>query len=837
MVGWQARLNYDGGGMRPNTVNFAPFTDNNTAQNVSFDNLPLDAGVHRDLVTASSIPAQAAGPQTAGFGATYNGAQTFAVSPDTPAKSTPDDTSYSAPGGGVLATVILQVVDDHTGQNLFVDLDDDVPNAPGSGISFFSYSGTQELRLPETSLGDGYHAEGAACGPPTPPPATPTPTITVPTTPSATPTPTGGGGPAACKCFKPVNTATYCKEGTGNIDDQQMTVSCQPDASPGSHADIVGSFNLGLGPDGQPGTADDTNDYNFGGVIDFSPSVPDDTAIPVAAILGRLGSQPTLGLVDTSCNNSQLRVPFTFMKGTTDINNTVEPQPYGQSNDLAIMAGDYPPYNGVQDVKPPPAVTKYPSFLNAIFDPDWVDSGPDKIAGNADDNNGPAPPIKPIFRAVATTAIPAAGNLWVILQLLVFDKGTKLPDLPAFDPAFGYPSVVVLQQSSAAGSATPPAPSAVTDFCTPLKTVGVSFGLTHDNPDTPGNEGGIPVRTLPDAGTSLTSIGYFTSQRDADGDGYENSLDPCPFHADTVWNPRVPALGDSDRFFGFDAPDGIPDSCDPTAEEPTTGPPSNQPTDHDGDGFLNRSDTCPLVYNPDQKDTDEDGIGDACDTPGLDAGTDCVGPTCVPGAGRAIPPRTVAGNGPDIPDGPEILCIKVGSLTVGGDPNVAFSSCLPALPSLDDDGDGVHNPSDLCPGTPSNERPVDANGCSQHQVDGDLDGICDPGKTSTLCTGSDNCPAKPNPSQTDSDGDGVGDACDPTGHATIPANAATFTVQFPGINPASSVVLITPLGDPGANLLWVSLGTDSFTVHVRPLQGQGQNQKHPPIQFMYQVAP
>jgi len=119
MVGWQARLNYDGGGMRPNTVNFAPFTDNNTAQNVSFDNLPLDAGVHRDLVTASSIPAQAAGPQTAGFGATYNGAQTFAVSPDTPAKSTPDDTSYSAPGGGVLATVILQVVDDHTGQNPF----------------------------------------------------------------------------------------------------------------------------------------------------------------------------------------------------------------------------------------------------------------------------------------------------------------------------------------------------------------------------------------------------------------------------------------------------------------------------------------------------------------------------------------------------------------------------------------------------------------------------------------------------------------------------------------------------------------------------------------------
>src|SRR5438128_4283658 len=168
LVGWQVRLNYDGGAMRPNTVNFAPFTDSNTAQNVSFGNLPLDGGVHRDLVTASSIPPAAPGAQTGAFGATYNGAQTFPVSPDTPAKSTPDDTSYSAPSGGVLATVILQVVGDHTGQNLFVDMDDGIPNGPGSGISFFTGDHSVDVPLPETSLGDGYHAEGAICGPATP---------------------------------------------------------------------------------------------------------------------------------------------------------------------------------------------------------------------------------------------------------------------------------------------------------------------------------------------------------------------------------------------------------------------------------------------------------------------------------------------------------------------------------------------------------------------------------------------------------------------------------------------------------------------------------------------
>jgi len=60
--------------------------DNTAGQNISFVNLPIDQAtlVHRDLVTASSIPPAAAGPQTAAFGATYIGTQGFAISPDTP---------------------------------------------------------------------------------------------------------------------------------------------------------------------------------------------------------------------------------------------------------------------------------------------------------------------------------------------------------------------------------------------------------------------------------------------------------------------------------------------------------------------------------------------------------------------------------------------------------------------------------------------------------------------------------------------------------------------------------------------------------------------------------
>ena len=170
LIGWQARLNYDGGKMRLQTVNFAPFTDTLRGQNVSFPNLPIDAttDLHREVVPGRNIPAPAPGPQTALIGAVYSGPQNFPISPDTPAKSPLDDGSYSAPAGGVLARVTLGVEAGNAGDpSLLMNLDDASPNLPGLGsnVLVFTDSGMTEIDLAPGALGDGYHGEGATCVP------------------------------------------------------------------------------------------------------------------------------------------------------------------------------------------------------------------------------------------------------------------------------------------------------------------------------------------------------------------------------------------------------------------------------------------------------------------------------------------------------------------------------------------------------------------------------------------------------------------------------------------------------------------------------------------------
>jgi hypothetical protein len=77
----------------------------------------------------------------------------------------------------------------------------------------------------------------------------------------------------------------------------------------------------------------------------------------------------------------------------------------------------------------------------------------------------------------------------------------------------------------------------------------------------------------------------------------DSDNDGVPDNSDNCPNTYNPNQTDSDG-------DGIGDACE-----------STPPTDSDSDGIPDSRDNCASTYNPDQKDSDGDGIGDVCDVP------------------------------------------------------------------------------------------------------------------------------------------------------------------------------------------------------------------------------
>lgn len=143
--------------------------------------------------------------------------------------------------------------------------------------------------------------------------------------------------------------------------------------------------------------------------------------------------------------------------------------------------------------------------------------------------------------------------------------------------------------------------------------------------------------------------------------------------------------------------------------------------DTDGDGVVDSKDNCPTVKNADQKDTDGDGQGDACDTDLDGDGVPNAQDNC---PGLANPDQADSND-----DGVGDACQE------------------------DADGDGVPDGSDNCPDiVNSDQADLDGDGVGD-ACDHDRDGDGVPNDV-------DVCPDVTDPWQLDADGDGVGDACD-----------------------------------------------------------------------------
>lgn len=185
--------------------------------------------------------------------------------------------------------------------------------------------------------------------------------------------------------------------------------------------------------------------------------------------------------------------------------------------------------------------------------------------------------------------------------------------------------------------------------------------------------------------------------------------------------------------------------------------------DMDGDGLKNFLDNCQRVQNRDQLDRDGDGVGDACDS-------------C-----------------PDIPN-PNQSDI---------DNDLVGDSCDT---NQDSDGDGHQDTKDNCPLViNSSQLDTDKDGLGDEcDDDDDNDGIPD-----TLPPGPDNCRLVPNPDQIDDNNDGVGDVCESDFDQdkvidridNCPENAEVTLTDFR----AYQTVVLDPEGDAQIDPNWVVL--------------------------------
>jgi hypothetical protein len=394
-------------------------------------------------------------------------------------------------------------------------------------------------------------------------------------------------------------TGSGCLDDPDTVDPDPLVLGspneCDGNNTPGAAAAITTTFGI---------TAPDSN---FGAVVGFTPpdwGVKAGGDVPDGTLAAQLTSLAVLGLINNACSN-MVRVDFDMLDATLDMGTQVD------FDDQWELVGGLPR-----------GVVEYPDYLTRV------------LVSNTDD---PTSTVTPYARYYGQTNVSGVD---VSLSFVLYEPGVTLRGT-TFAKQLGYPSVTVLQAGP--DPEIDPAPNAITDFCSPLQVSTTTFES---------------VRTNPAADGSYVFINFAQSQRDADNDGHENGLDPCPFDPNPDWDPRSNSYtGDTDR-------DRMPDNCDSDPNNNVGPAPDGRTHDEDGDAYQNSQDNCPKVGNsegidhayakgPDnQADGDNDGIGDACD-PNPDTADGEVTTVCKTsvidiGAGGTPRPRPHSRRGPHV---------------------------------------------------------------------------------------------------------------------------------------------------------------------------------------------